>query len=76
MWKTEDLAHSGKEWHSQAFDLFDPKHPAVTGEHHPHAQKGAGTGQSLTSKVQDPNAPATSTGGNQGPSTTATAQTK
>ena len=40
--KTEDLAGSGVEWRSPAFDLFDPKHPAVTGKQHPEAVEGAG----------------------------------
>jgi hypothetical protein len=52
MWKTEDLAHSGKNWHSPAFDLLDSKHPAVTGQAHPHAKEGAGAGNSLSSKMQ------------------------
>jgi hypothetical protein len=65
LWKTEDLAHSGKEWRSPAFDLVDPKHPAKTGVDHPEAEK--------TSKIQDPTAPATTAGGNQGPPTTTTA---
>ncbi|OCF37895.1 hypothetical protein I316_00119 [Kwoniella heveanensis BCC8398] len=42
LFKTTDLANSGKEWHSTAFDLFDKQHPAVTGQHHPSAVKGAG----------------------------------
>lgn len=53
VWKTEDLAHSGREWHSPAFDLFDNQHPAVTGHHHPAAVKGAATGHSLTSQMQE-----------------------
>jgi len=52
MWKTEDLAHSGKSWHSPAFDLLDKKHPGVTGESHPAAKDGAGAGNSLSSKAQ------------------------
>jgi hypothetical protein len=52
MWKTEDLAHSGKNWHSPAFDLLDSKHPAVTGQSHPLAKDGAAAGHSLSSKVQ------------------------
>jgi len=52
IWKTEDLANSGREWRSPAFDLLDPHHPAVTGTHHPEAEKGAGAGNSLTSKLQ------------------------
>ncbi|KAL7423409.1 hypothetical protein Q5752_000989 [Cryptotrichosporon argae] len=51
IWKTEDLANSGKEWRSPAFDLLDSRHPAVTGTHHPEAQQGAGAGQSLSSKI-------------------------
>lgn len=54
MWKTEDLAHSGKDWHSPAFDLLDSKHPAVTGHSHPAAKEGAGAGNSLSSKAQAP----------------------
>jgi hypothetical protein len=54
MWKTEDLAHSGKNWHSPAFDLLDSKHPAVTGQSHPQAKDGAAAGHSLSSKVQAP----------------------
>lgn len=42
MFKTEDLASSGREWHSPAFDLFDSRHPAVTGHDHPEAVKNAG----------------------------------
>ncbi|WVQ99967.1 hypothetical protein IAU59_007110 [Kwoniella sp. CBS 9459] len=42
IFKVQDLAKSGKEWHSTAFDLFDKQHPAVTGQHHPSAVKGAG----------------------------------
>lgn len=53
VWKTEDLAHSGKEWHSPAFDLLDRQHPAVTGKHHPAAVKGAAAGHSLTSQTQE-----------------------
>lgn len=52
MWKTEDLAHSGKDWHSPAFDLLDSKHPATTGQTHPAAKEGAGAGTSLSSKAQ------------------------
>ncbi|KAK4689510.1 hypothetical protein P7C73_g600, partial [Tremellales sp. Uapishka_1] len=52
MFKVEDLAFSGKEWRSPAFSLTDSKHPAVTGETHPHAVKGAGAGKSLTSKLE------------------------
>ncbi|ODN78898.1 hypothetical protein L202_04426 [Cryptococcus amylolentus CBS 6039] len=40
--KTEDLAASGKEWRSPAFDLTDKAHPALTGQHHPGATVGAG----------------------------------
>lgn len=54
MWKTEDLAHSGKGWHSPAFDLLDSKHPAVTGQSHPAAKEGAAAGKSLSSKAQPP----------------------
>lgn len=66
MFKTEDAAHSGKTWHSPAFDLLDSRHPAVTGEHHPEAVKGAAAGKSLTSKIQNPDAPSSSAGGYQG----------
>jgi len=53
VWKTEDLAHSGREWHSPAFDLLDKQHPAVTGKNHPEAVKGAAAGHSLTSQMQE-----------------------
>jgi hypothetical protein len=53
VWKTEDLAHSGREWHSPAFDLLDKQHPAVTGHNHPAAVKGAAAGHSLTSQMQE-----------------------
>lgn len=33
--KVEDAAHSGQDWRSPVFGLFDKKHPAVTGQHHP-----------------------------------------
>ncbi|WWC93737.1 hypothetical protein V866_000573 [Kwoniella sp. B9012] len=42
MFHTSDLAASGKEWRSNAFDLFDSAHPAVTGQSHPAAKQGAG----------------------------------
>ncbi|WWC90750.1 uncharacterized protein L201_005687 [Kwoniella dendrophila CBS 6074] len=42
MFHTSDLAASGKEWRSNAFDLFDNSHPAVTGQSHPAAKQGAG----------------------------------
>ncbi|WVQ82003.1 hypothetical protein IAT38_004130 [Cryptococcus sp. DSM 104549] len=42
VFKVEDLASSGKEWRSPAFNLIDPHHPAVTGKAHPHATEGAG----------------------------------
>ncbi|ORX38560.1 hypothetical protein BD324DRAFT_578011 [Kockovaella imperatae] len=42
MFKVEDMAASGDEWRSPAFDLLDKKHPAVTGENHPEATPGMG----------------------------------
>ncbi|OWT39064.1 hypothetical protein C362_03228 [Cryptococcus neoformans Bt1] len=36
--KVEDAARTGKEWRSPAFNLIDPAHPAVTGQHHPAVQ--------------------------------------
>jgi len=51
MFKVEDMANSGKQWRSPAFDLLDPSHPAVTGQHHPEAVKGAGTANKKTSAV-------------------------
>lgn len=51
VFKTEDLAASGKEWRSPAFDLLDSRHPAVTGQHHPQAVKNAGHGDVKTSAV-------------------------
>ncbi|KAK8854853.1 hypothetical protein IAR55_003592 [Kwoniella newhampshirensis] len=52
LFKVQDLANSGKEWRSPAFDLLDSRHPAVTGQHHPAANKGAGSAQAATSAVQ------------------------
>ncbi|RXK41203.1 hypothetical protein M231_01608 [Tremella mesenterica] len=57
MFKVEDAAHSGQEWRSPVFDLFDARHPAVTGQHHPEATQGAGAGKSLSSKIQTDTAP-------------------
>ena len=51
MFKVEDLAASGKEWRSPAFDLLDEKHPAVTGQHHPEATPGVGHKNIQTSAV-------------------------
>ncbi|ORY35471.1 hypothetical protein BCR39DRAFT_460742 [Naematelia encephala] len=51
MFKTEDLAASGTDWRSPAFDLFDKQHPAVTGHHHPAAVQGAGSQNVKTSAV-------------------------
>jgi hypothetical protein len=50
--KTEDLAASGNEWRSPAFDLFDKRHPAVTGEKHPQAKEGAGHSSVNTNAVE------------------------
>ncbi|WVR07478.1 hypothetical protein IAU60_004520 [Kwoniella sp. DSM 27419] len=50
MFKVSDLAASGREWHSPAFDLLDKQHPAVTGQAHPAAKEGAGAQN--TSAVQ------------------------
>jgi len=36
--KVEEAAHNGQDWRSPVFGLFDKKHPAVTGQHHPVAQ--------------------------------------
>lgn len=65
LFKVEDAANSGKKWRSPAFGLTDDKHPAVTGKHHPEAQKGAGAGKSLTDSMGD----GTLVDGNQGPNT-------
>jgi hypothetical protein len=63
LFKTEDLAHSGKDWHSPAFSLAgDNKHPAITGEHHPLAKEGAARGKGLTDAI-----PAAGASGNQAP---------
>ena len=51
MFKVEDMAASGKEWRSPAFDLFDPNHPAVTGQHHPEATPGVGHKNVNTSAI-------------------------
>ena len=51
MFKVEDLAASGKEWRSPAFDLLDEKHPAVTGKQHPEATPGVGHKNIQTSAV-------------------------
>ncbi len=51
LFKVQDLANSGKEWRSPAFDLLDPNHPAVTGRRHPNAVQGAGSGDKKTSAV-------------------------
>lgn len=48
LWKTEDAAMSGTDWKSPAFSIVDHRHPATTGEHHPHATPGAAAGKSLT----------------------------
>lgn len=63
VFKTEDLAHSGKDWHSPAFSLVgDDKHPAITGQNHPEAKAGAGAGKSLTDAI-----PSAGASGNQAP---------
>lgn len=62
LFKTEDLAHSGKQWRSPAFSLTDNKHPAKTGEHHPQAVPGAAHGSGLADKL-----PTAGVSGNQGP---------
>lgn len=63
LFKTEDLAHSGKDWRSPAFSLVgDSKHPAITGQHHPQATHGAAAGKGLTDAIPAPGA-----SGNQGP---------
>lgn len=60
MFKVEDLAASGREWRSPAFDLFDRSHPAVTGQHHPEAVKGAGAGEHANVlNAANPNHPTT-----------------
>ena len=51
MFKVEDLANSGREWRSPAFDLLDPQHPAVTGQHHPEAVRNAGSANKETSAI-------------------------
>jgi len=53
MFKVEDLAASGREWRSPAFDLFDTQHPAVTGRSHPDAVKGAGHKDANTSAIDE-----------------------
>ncbi|WWD18999.1 hypothetical protein CI109_103456 [Kwoniella shandongensis] len=53
LFKVQDLANTGKEWRSPAFDLLDNKHPAVTGHHHPSAVQGAGSAHAQTSAVQN-----------------------
>lgn len=45
------MANSGDGWRSPAFDLFDKSHPAVTGQHHPDAVRGAGSGNHNTSAI-------------------------
>lgn len=37
--KVEDAAHNGQDWRSPVFGLFDKKHPAVTGQHHPEVRR-------------------------------------
>lgn len=51
IWKTEDIAKSGQNWHSPAFTLVGSAHPATTGVHHPQAVPGAAQGQSLSHAV-------------------------
>ena len=51
MFKVEDMANSGQEWRSPAFDLLDSAHPAATGRHHPGAVQGAGHGNKNTSAI-------------------------
>lgn len=49
LWKTEDAARSGRTWHSPAFSIAgNTAHPAVTGQHHPHAAGGAARGTGMT----------------------------
>lgn len=51
VFKTQDLAASGNEWRSEAFNLTSGSHPAVTGKAHPNAQHGAGSANVNTNAV-------------------------
>jgi len=66
LFKTEDMAQSGREWHSPAFDLFDKRHPAVTGERHPEAVPNAGHKDVKTSAIDAARGHSTANTGNTG----------